>query len=120
MIYYFFQIRKRPKGKKTNIKLKDFDRSVIRASVMHALDMNHPTPHALIELSQREHQRLRNNCIHLSNVDQIDNGPQVTYSKICYGSNIKKKLSPFNQMVINSNQVNSSCQKLKKSCIHHH
>ena len=61
---------------------------------MHSLAMNEPSPHALIELSLREHKHLVHNSIHLN---ELCIGPCpnqiVSYTSISYGNNIRTRKS---------------------------
>ena len=71
--------------------LKTFDKEVMRSNIVHSLNMNEPTPHALIELSVRELNRLKDNSIHLKNSTTATNDVCVSYESISYGKNIKKR-----------------------------
>ena len=57
---------------------------------MNTLNEDEPSPHALMELSHREHSRLKDNCIHLKDLDITSDGKLVGYKGIEYGKNIKK------------------------------
>ena len=65
-------------------------------STLYGSSMKAPT--TLIELTDREHKRLQNNCIHVSGIKQITGVPNgsnnkkgkctIEYSKVTYGSSL--------------------------------
>ena len=52
-----------------------------------------PTPHVLVELSDRELKRITDNCIHLKGVESSKSNGDLLYSSVTYGANIKKRKS---------------------------
>ena len=52
------------------------------------MDYNKGTPHVLFQFSQRQYQRLKDNCIHLTQGYKEDD--KIYYKSICYGDNVKK------------------------------
>lgn len=92
----FFKNRKRNTGKRVAILLKNFDKEVLRSQVMQSLRTAAPSPHALIELSLRDHRRLQDNCIHLKELKIGPSPKQVSYGSIFYGKNIRKRRTTLN------------------------
>ena len=84
--------------------LKNFDKEVLRSHITSSLQMKEPTPHALMELSVTEHDRIRENCIHLKHLSLSDNEKESKYGSIEFGNNIRTR------------RVELFCDKKKTIC----
>ena len=60
---------------------------------MKSFEEGCPTPHVLVELSERELKRLTKNCIHLNGLTSCKSNGDLVYNSVVYGDNIKKKKS---------------------------
>ena len=58
---------------------------------MKSFEEGSPTPHVLVELSDRELKRITDNCIHLKGVESCKSNGDLLYSSVSYGANIKKE-----------------------------
>ena len=52
-----------------------------------------PVPHVLLQLSKREHSRLKESCIHLEGLSSDSLLKNIKFDRVIYGDNIRKKKS---------------------------
>ena len=60
---------------------------------MKSFEEGSPTPHVLVELSERELKRVTDNCIHLKGLSSSKLNGDLLYDSVVYGANIKKRKS---------------------------
>ncbi len=63
--------------------------------IIDSLKMNQPTPHGLIELSDRDLRRLQENRIHLKSCTLHKDTKTIAYDSFEYGKNIKTRKVHF-------------------------
>ena len=66
-----------------------------------------PVPHVLHELSQKDHRRLVDHCIHLQGISRSKESGTICFDKVVYGAKITKKKQSitFQDTTIPSNEV---------------
>ena len=64
---------------------------MLSVNILKTFTPSSPVPHVLIQLSQREHQRLACNCIYLEDLSICQTTGSFIFNKVNYGKNLKKK-----------------------------
>ena len=93
------------------------DESLLSYRIKETFNEDSLPPHVLVELSQNEHRRLKDNIIQLNGLEVCISNGDLVYSSVTYGTNLKMNKSSIQSedKTIPSYKIN--LQSTKKSLL---
>ena len=107
-------MRKRYTDRNISTSFKRKEDWLLSVNILKTFTPSSPVPHVLIQLSQREHQRLACNCIHLEDLSICPTTGSFIFNKVNYGKNLKKKKKTILFLTINIPSYEIPLEKTKR------